>query len=160
MVPVRSGLRVAAAQLRNHHDGGAEETGAVRRPHRGALFRVMARSRLEKALLRGIDKIRAIPTTIIQGRYDVICPIITAHKLHLAWPEADYVVVPDGGHSALDPAIRSRLIEATENAQLDDNAYRSFPRRRGSTAMIMTGTNSSCRLCCNRPRAGGRRMSA
>jgi proline iminopeptidase len=71
----------------------------------------------EKSLLRGIDKIRAIPTTIIQGRYDVICPIITAHRLHLAWPEADYVVVADGGHSALDPAIRSRLIEATENAR-------------------------------------------
>jgi len=71
----------------------------------------------EKSLLRGIDKIRAIPTTIIQGRYDVICPIFTAHKLHAVWPEADYIVVPDGGHSALDPAIRSRLLEATENAK-------------------------------------------
>lgn len=71
----------------------------------------------DKSLLRGIEKIRAIPTTIIQGRYDVICPIFTAHKLHAAWPEADYIVVPDGGHSALDPAIRSRLVEATENAK-------------------------------------------
>ncbi len=71
----------------------------------------------EDSLLNDIDKIRAIPATIIQGRYDIICPIHTANKLHNAWPEADYIVVPDGGHAALDPAIRSRLIEATENAK-------------------------------------------
>lgn len=71
----------------------------------------------ENSLIHGIDKIRSIPTTIIQGRYDIICPICTAHFLHTLWPEADYIVVPDGGHSALDPAIRSRLIEATENAK-------------------------------------------
>jgi len=71
----------------------------------------------ENSLLNGIDRIRQIPSTIVHGRYDVICPIQTAHRLHMAWPEADYIVVPDGGHSALDPAIRSRLIEATENAR-------------------------------------------
>lgn len=69
------------------------------------------------SLLHGIDKIRSIPAVIVQGRYDIICPIQTAHRLHQAWPEADYVVVPDGGHSALDPTVRSRLIEATENAR-------------------------------------------
>lgn len=71
----------------------------------------------EQSLLKNIDLIQHIPATIIQGRYDVICPILTAHKLHLAWPEADYIVVPDGGHSALDPPVRSRLIDATENAK-------------------------------------------
>lgn len=71
----------------------------------------------ENSLLKQIDKLKAIPTTIIQGRYDVICPISTAHKLHQAWPEADYIVVPDAGHSALDPTLRSRLIEATEHAK-------------------------------------------
>ena len=71
----------------------------------------------ENSLLLGIDKIRHIPATIIHGRYDSICPIYTAYALHMVWPEADYIVVPDGGHSALDPAIRSRLIEATENAR-------------------------------------------
>lgn len=71
----------------------------------------------ENSLLNGIDKIRHIPATIVQGRYDIICPIHTASRLHAAWPEADYIVVPDGGHSALDPAIRARLIEATENAR-------------------------------------------
>ncbi|MGB4056870.1 MAG: prolyl aminopeptidase [Alphaproteobacteria bacterium] len=68
----------------------------------------------EKSLLRNISKIRTIPSIIIQGRYDVICPIATAHKLHQSWPEADYIVVPDAGHSALDPPLRSRLVEATE----------------------------------------------
>lgn len=71
----------------------------------------------ENSLLNSIDAVRHIPTVIVQGRYDVVCPIRTAHRLHQAWPEADYVVVPDAGHSALDPALRSRLIEATENAK-------------------------------------------
>lgn len=69
----------------------------------------------EESILHKIDKFRHIPATIIQGRYDMICPIASAHRLHNAWPEADYIVVPNGGHSALDPAIRSRLIKATEN---------------------------------------------
>lgn len=69
----------------------------------------------EHSLLRKIDRIRHIPTIIVHGRYDIICPMQTAYKLHQAWQEADYIVVPDAGHSALDPAIRSRLIEATEN---------------------------------------------
>lgn len=72
---------------------------------------------LENSLVKQVDKFRAVPSVIIHGRYDSACPISNAHRLHLAWPEADYIVVPDGGHSATDPAIRSRLIEATENAK-------------------------------------------
>lgn len=68
----------------------------------------------ENSLMNNIGVLRSIPSIIVQGRYDIICPIRTAHKLHQVWPEADYVVVQDGGHSALDTAIRSRLIEATE----------------------------------------------
>ncbi len=71
----------------------------------------------EDSLVNKVDAFRHIPTTIIQGRYDMICPIISAHKLHNAWPEADYIVVPDAGHSAMDPPIRSRLIEAAEHAK-------------------------------------------
>lgn len=71
----------------------------------------------EQSLLHGIDRIRSIPATIIQGRYDMVSPIATAHRLHQAWPEADYIIVPDGGHASMDPPIRSRLIEATENAK-------------------------------------------
>jgi len=71
----------------------------------------------ESSLLNHIDRIRSIPATIIHGRYDIICPIDNAHRLHLAWPEADYVIVPDSGHSFLDPSMRSRLIETTETAK-------------------------------------------
>ncbi|NCT40708.1 MAG: prolyl aminopeptidase [Alphaproteobacteria bacterium] len=71
----------------------------------------------ENSILTQIDRVRHIPCSIVQGRYDMICPIRTANRLHHAWPEADYVVVPDAGHSALDPALRSRLIEATEHAK-------------------------------------------
>jgi proline iminopeptidase len=67
----------------------------------------------EDALLRDIDIIRHIPSVIVQGRYDLVCPIITADALHKVWPEAEYIVVPDAGHSALEPGIRSTLIDAT-----------------------------------------------
>jgi len=67
----------------------------------------------EDKLLRNIDRIRHIPAVIVQGRYDLVCPIQTADTLHRAWPEAEYVIVPDAGHSALEPGIRSALIEAT-----------------------------------------------
>ena len=69
----------------------------------------------EESLLGKIDLFRHVPTIIVHGRYDVICPIKTAYKLHQLWPEADYLAVPDSGHSAFDPTLRSRLIQATEN---------------------------------------------
>lgn len=71
----------------------------------------------ENSLFRKIKILRSIPTSIIQGRYDIVCPIVTANKLHQLWPEADYIVVPDAGHSALDGPLRSRLVEATEAAK-------------------------------------------
>ncbi len=66
------------------------------------------------ALLAGIGRIRALPAVIVQGRYDAICPPVTADRLARAWPEADYVLVPDAGHSALEPGIRRQLVAATE----------------------------------------------
>ncbi len=68
----------------------------------------------ENALLDNVARIRQIPSVIIQGRYDVVCPIATAEDLHMAWPEADYVVVPDAGHSAMEPGIRRALVSAME----------------------------------------------
>ena len=65
-------------------------------------------------LLREVDRIRHLPATIVQGRYDIVCPVATADELHRAWPEADYRVVPDAGHSAMEPGIRSALVQATE----------------------------------------------
>lgn len=68
----------------------------------------------EDRLLRDVHLIRHIPAVIVQGRYDIVCPITTADTLRRAWPEADYVVVPNAGHSAMEPGIRSALVHATE----------------------------------------------
>ena len=64
-------------------------------------------------LLRDAKKIRHIPGVIVQGRYDVVCPMRSAWDLHRAWPEARLVVVPDAGHSMTEPGIRSVLIRET-----------------------------------------------
>lgn len=77
----------------------------------------------KSSLLRNIETLRTIPATIVQGRYDVICPIRTAYELHQLWPEANYVVIPDAGHSALDPPLRSGLIQATEDAKTIGAGY-------------------------------------
>ncbi|KPF86774.1 proline iminopeptidase [alpha proteobacterium AAP38] len=68
----------------------------------------------EDKLLRDIRAIRHIPAVIVQGRYDIVCPIRTADELHRAWPEADYIIVPDAGHSAMEPGVRMALVQATE----------------------------------------------
>jgi len=65
-------------------------------------------------LVRNVDRIRKIPATIVQGRYDVVCPIETAWELHRAWPEAEFRVVPDAGHSAAEPGNLHELVEATD----------------------------------------------
>ena len=67
----------------------------------------------EDQLLRGVRRIRHIPAVIVQGRYDVVCPMQTAWELHRAWPEADLRIVPDAGHSALEPGITHELVAAT-----------------------------------------------
>ena len=64
-------------------------------------------------MLRRIDRIRALPAIIVQGRYDMVCPIVTADALAAAWPEARYRIIPDAGHSAMEPGIRAALVEAT-----------------------------------------------
>ena len=64
-------------------------------------------------LLRGARRIRHIPGVIVQGRYDVVCPMRSAWDLHRAWPEAELVVVPDAGHSMSEDGIRAALIAHT-----------------------------------------------
>ena len=68
----------------------------------------------ENSLLANVGRIRKVPAVIVQGRYDMVCPLVSADDLHQAWPEAEYMVVQDAGHSALEPSIRSRLIDAME----------------------------------------------
>lgn len=86
-----------------------------------------------------IDKIRHIPTVIVQGRFDMVCPAKTAYDLKEQWPEAKFVrhhypfvfvdgalttvadeqiIIPDAGHSALEEGTQAALIKATDEFAL------------------------------------------
>jgi proline iminopeptidase len=67
-----------------------------------------------QSVLARLDSIRSIPTVIVQGRYDMVCPAETAWRLHRLWPEADFKLVSAAGHSFSEPAIRDQLIRATD----------------------------------------------
>jgi proline iminopeptidase len=68
----------------------------------------------ENQLINNIDIIRSIPSVIVQGRYDVVCPMRTAMELSEAWPEAEMIVAPSSGHSAFEEEITDALIRATD----------------------------------------------
>ena len=68
----------------------------------------------DRDLIARVGQIRHIPGIIVQGRYDMVCPIRSADELACAWPEAEYVIVPNAGHSAMEPGIREQLVLATE----------------------------------------------
>ena len=68
----------------------------------------------ENQLIQNVDSIRHIPGVIVQGRYDVVCPMISAWDLHQAWPESELIVVSDAGHSATEPGIIDALVDATD----------------------------------------------
>lgn len=65
-------------------------------------------------IIRGIHRIRDIPGVIVQGRYDVVCPALSAWRLHRAWPEAEFRLIPDAGHASSEPGTCAALVEATE----------------------------------------------
>jgi len=65
-------------------------------------------------LLAHMDRIATIPADIVQGRYDMVCPPVSAIDLVAAWPAARLTVIPDAGHSALEPGVRRALIAAVE----------------------------------------------
>ncbi len=68
----------------------------------------------ENWLLENVDKILHIPTVIVQGRYDVVCPMVSAWELHRAFPEADFKIVQDAGHSMTEKGIAAKLVEYTD----------------------------------------------
>ena len=68
----------------------------------------------ENQLLDDIDKIRNVPAVIVQGRYDVVCPMVSAWELAQAWPEADFRIVPDAGHAAFEAGNIHELVMATD----------------------------------------------
>ena len=73
----------------------------------------------EGQLLAEIHRLHGLPATIVQGRYDIVCPIASADALARAWPGAAYHIVPDAGHSAMEPGIRAALVSAA-------NRYRAL----------------------------------
>jgi proline iminopeptidase len=89
------GYAVAFARIENHYfvNGGWFEEGQ---------------------LIRNAGTLRDIPAVIVQGRYDVCTPPMTAWDLHRAWPEADFQLIPDAGHMFDEPGILDALIEATD----------------------------------------------
>lgn len=72
----------------------------------------------ENALLKNVHKLHNIPATIVQGRYDAVCPIVSADDLHQAWPQAEYIIIDDAGHSAWEPGIQSALVRATDQFKI------------------------------------------
>ena len=67
-----------------------------------------------EGLLGRMDRLAGMPAEIVQGRYDMVCPATTAFELAAAWPSARLTVIPDAGHSALEPGLRTALVSAVE----------------------------------------------
>jgi proline iminopeptidase len=68
----------------------------------------------DEQLLRNVGRIAHLPAVIVQGRYDVICPPVSAWRLHQAWPGSMLTMVPDAGHGAMEKGIARALVGATE----------------------------------------------
>jgi len=66
-------------------------------------------------LIENVDRIRHIPSVIVHGRYDIVCPFMSAWELHRAWPEAKLEIIPDAGHSVTEPGICDALVRATDS---------------------------------------------
>ena len=73
----------------------------------------------DDALLRGVERIRHIPCAIVQGKYDLLCPPITAVELHRAWPESSLQIIEDAGHSAFEPGIRAALVNIMDGRRTE-----------------------------------------
>ena len=75
----------------------------------------------ENYLIENVGKIRHIPTVIVQGRYDVVCPAVSAWELHRAFPESDLQIISDAGHSVSEKGISSALIAAMDKIRDAEN---------------------------------------
>lgn len=69
----------------------------------------------ENQILANVDKLHGIPGIIVQGRYDIICPMQSAWQLHQAWPDSILQIIPDAGHAASEPGIVDALVKATDD---------------------------------------------
>jgi proline iminopeptidase len=69
-------------------------------------------------LIENIDRIRHIPSVIVHGRYDIVCPFMSAWDLHRAWPEASLEIIANAGHAGTEPGIADALVRATDRFRL------------------------------------------
>ena len=120
-------MRLAAAKAWSAWEGGSttlvhdpDAAGIFEDPHHAVSLALMEAHYFRHSLflepnqlLRDIGRIRHIPATIVQGRYDIICPTRSAWDLSQAWPEATLHIVL-AGHSAADPEIVDQLVQATD----------------------------------------------
>nr|CEL18855.1 Proline iminopeptidase [Kibdelosporangium sp. MJ126-NF4] len=68
----------------------------------------------EGQLIRDVGKLRGIPAVIVNGRYDVVTPMVTAYELGIAWPECEGRVLNAAGHAVADPGVAQELLAATD----------------------------------------------
>jgi proline iminopeptidase len=78
----------------------------------------------ENRILESCERLRHIPTVIIHGRYDLVCPMEAAMKLHLALPDADYIILPNAGHVAQGEEMIDALVSATDKFALQLEAVK------------------------------------
>ena len=71
-------------------------------------------------LIRNVGRMAHLPAVIIQGRYDVVCPALSAWRLHQAWPQANFQMIEDAGHAGFEPGIARALVAATERFRLQE----------------------------------------
>jgi proline iminopeptidase len=110
---VWSNYEDACARLRPRASDGGDGRAALALARLECHYMVHGGFLREGQLLEDIGKIAHLPCAIVQGRYDVVCPPITAWELHRAWPNSTLTMVDDAGHSALEPGVRSALARAT-----------------------------------------------
>lgn len=80
-------------------------------------------------IVRNIDTLKDVPGTIVQGRYDMICPPVSAYRLHQAWPRSELVMVPRAGHALSEPGISSRLVRTMDALRRAHPASQTARRR-------------------------------
>lgn len=112
--------RLIPAGKSGRHDQNADHfyTGALSMARIEAHYMMHGGFIAPDQLIKDIGAIAKHPAVIVQGRYDMVCPIATADRLARAWSGAQYRVVPDAGHSSMEPGIRAALVKATEDFKL------------------------------------------
>ena len=113
-----SRLIPAATRVRGDRNPDAYYNGALAMARIEAHYMINGGFMREGQLLDGLAAIANHPAMIVQGRYDMVCPILAADKLARAWPGAQYRVVADAGHSSMEPGIRAALVRATEDFKI------------------------------------------